>query len=142
MGIEMKNRIIITMLFVATTSLAATNTPYLVKNGDALTVIFHGIQSQNAEIQDIVDQNGFISLPFLGKIPAADRSTTQLESEIQQQYVTNGIYKSVTINVVVLNPGALTNRIVEIPRPSTSPQQGDFWLPGEYQKKLQNKQER
>jgi protein involved in polysaccharide export with SLBB domain len=80
--------------------------------GDGIKLILYHI-SDSISGEYYIQEDGFISLPFLGKIKAADRNIDSLKSEINSGY--NNLYKNpeltilpiIRINVFgeVRNPG-------------------------------------
>jgi polysaccharide export outer membrane protein len=74
---------------------------YRMRTGDPVIVFLRGIPPQDAEIQDVIDDAGYINLPYLENILASGKTTFQLEAEIQRQYIEQQIYRSITVNVVM-----------------------------------------
>lgn len=74
---------------------------YLLQKGDPLVIHLRGIYPQDQEVEDIIDDNGNVTLPFLGDILAAGRPTSELETSIREQYISGGYYRSITVSVVM-----------------------------------------
>lgn len=74
---------------------------YRLQSGDPVVIHLRGIYPRDEEVEDIVDDLGNITLPHLGDLPAAGRSTSQLEAEIRRLYIEGKFYNSITINVVM-----------------------------------------
>ena len=74
---------------------------YRLRPGDPVVIFLRGIFPKDDQVEDIIDEEGFINLPYLDGIKAADKTTTQLESEIQRAYISRQIYKNVSVNVVM-----------------------------------------
>lgn len=84
--------------------LLATPTPvyaYKLQPGDPVIIHLRGIYPKDDEVEDIVDDEGNLTLPHLGDILAAGKSTSQLEAEIRSRYINEKIYTTITVNVVM-----------------------------------------
>ena len=68
--------------------------------GDSLTVSIIGVPDTTTNNVQIDDQ-GFISLPYIGAVKASDATAASLTQRIRQAYVTQKIYTSVDIAVSV-----------------------------------------
>ena len=73
---------------------------YRLKRNDAVGVYLRGIPRED-QIEVVVGENGYISLPFLEPIYAVDRTASELERAIRDAYVEGKIYKSLTVNVII-----------------------------------------
>ena len=73
---------------------------YRLKVGDNVQVFLRGIPTADA-IQDIVDEEGMVSLPFNNDVSAVGLTTSELEKAIRQTYLDQDIYRNITVNVVV-----------------------------------------
>lgn len=85
----------------ATVSLSAV---YRLKAGDPIVVYLRGIPGVSGgeqQIEDIIDENGAINLPYVGAIQAGGRTSTEVEQIVQKAYIDQQIYKYITVNVVV-----------------------------------------
>ena len=80
---------------------SSTTTAYKLRGGDPVVIFLRGIFPKDDELQDIIDEAGYLNLPYIGAILAAGKTTSQLESEIQKTYLDKQIYKSVSVNVVL-----------------------------------------
>ena len=67
---------------------------------DPISIQIKGLPSAPEFIQDEIDEDGKITLPYIGEVTAAGRTTSQLEHDIYKAYVDGGIYKP-TISVTV-----------------------------------------
>ena len=68
--------------------------------GDSLTVALQGVPDpSNNSVQ--IDEQGLISLPFIGVLSAAGVSTAELSQRIRETYVTKKIYTVVDVSVSV-----------------------------------------
>ena len=75
-------------------------TAYLLKTGDPLIVYLLGIPDEQ-QIEDIIDENGYINLPFIGRMQAAEKTASDLEEDIEKAYSDNQIYKHLSVNVII-----------------------------------------
>jgi len=77
----------------------ATSTAQL-RPGDSLTIALQGVpDSSNNAVQ--VDDQGLISLPFIGTVTAAGLSTAELSQRIRETYIAKKIYTTVDVSVSV-----------------------------------------
>lgn len=81
---------------------AAARTPavYELKPGDPLFINLRGIP-QEQQIEEVIDEDGSITLPLINEIIAAGKSTAQLERNIKQAYIDGQYYKNVSVNVIL-----------------------------------------
>ncbi len=87
--------------------LASTETGitfYRFKSGDPVVVHLRGIYPKDEAVEDIIDEDGNVTIPLIGDIPAAGKSTSQLEADITRMYIEGGYYRSITVNVVMPSP--------------------------------------
>lgn len=84
----------------AVASAAVDEGAYALKVGDGIQVYLRGIPMSDA-IEDIIDENGKISLPLINEIQAAGMSASDLERNIRKTYLEQDIYRNITVNVVV-----------------------------------------
>lgn len=73
---------------------------YRIKTGDGVVIHLRGIP-QEQMIEDVVDDAGMVTLPFLNEVEASGLTASELERAIRRAYVERGIYKDVTVNVVL-----------------------------------------
>ncbi len=104
---------------------AASASAAQLRPGDTLTVVLSGIPDpSNNPVQ--IDEQGSISLPFLGVIPAAGLNTGELSQAIRDAYVGRKFYTSISVSVTV------TERYVyiggEVQRPGRIPWSADLTL--------------
>jgi polysaccharide export outer membrane protein len=88
----------------AATATTSLSTAYRLKAGDPVVVYLRGIPGAaggEQQLEDIIDENGSISLPYVGAIDAGGKTSTELEQAIQKTYIDQQIYKYITVNVVV-----------------------------------------
>ncbi|MES2694056.1 MAG: polysaccharide biosynthesis/export family protein [Verrucomicrobiota bacterium] len=68
--------------------------------GDSLTVSIQGVPDASIVAVQI-DEQGVISLPFIGTVSAAGLSTADLSQRLRETYVTKKIYTAVDVSVSV-----------------------------------------
>jgi polysaccharide biosynthesis/export protein VpsN len=88
---------------IATATLSSS-TVYRLKAGDPIVVYLRGIPGVadgEQQMEDIIDENGTINLPYVGAIQAGGKTSTELEQTIQKTYIDQQIYRYITVNVVV-----------------------------------------
>ena len=68
--------------------------------GDSLSIALQGIPDASTNTVQIDDQ-GLISLPYIGTMPAAGASTAELSQRIRETYVAKKIYTTVDVAVSV-----------------------------------------
>jgi len=73
---------------------------YTLKVGDGIQVYLRGIPMADV-IEDIIDENGKISLPLVNEVQAAGLTASDLERSIRKTYLDQDIYRNITVNVVV-----------------------------------------
>ncbi|MGE9296151.1 MAG: polysaccharide biosynthesis/export family protein [Puniceicoccales bacterium] len=68
--------------------------------GDTLQVALQGIPDPS--VNDVqIDDEGSVSLPFIGRIPASGLTASQLATDIRQRYLAQKIYRNVDVSVFV-----------------------------------------
>lgn len=73
---------------------------YLLKVGDVVQIFLRGIPTTDA-IEDVIDEEGMISLPLINEIQAAGMTASELERNIRKTYLDQDIYRNIAVNVVV-----------------------------------------
>ena len=76
------------------------NTAYVLAVGDAVQIILRGIPGGDS-IEDIIDEGGYVTLPFIDEVKAAGCTATQLEKAIRDTYRERRIYKDINVQVLV-----------------------------------------
>ena len=79
---------------------SADGVAYQLKVGDVVQVFLRGIPTADA-IEDVIDEEGMISLPLINEILAAGMTASELERNIRKTYLDQDIYRNITVNVVV-----------------------------------------
>ena len=75
--------------------------PYRLRQNDPIIIFLRGIMPKDDQIEEIVDERGYITLPYIDDVLAAGRTSSELEREIQRLYIEREIYRSITVNVVM-----------------------------------------
>lgn len=88
---------------------------YRLRAGDPIVIFLRGILPKDDQIEDIIDEGGYIKLPYLDNILAAGKTTSQLENEIQRLYIDRQIYRHITVNVVMPSQSYYVQGEVKIP---------------------------
>jgi protein involved in polysaccharide export with SLBB domain len=73
---------------------------YLLKVGDVIQIFLRGIPSGDA-IEDVIDENGNVSLPLINEVRAAGMTAAELERNIRKIYLDLDIYRNIAVTVVV-----------------------------------------
>ncbi len=75
-------------------------TDYRLGSGDALRVIVFGEEQLSGEFR--VDGSGKVAMPLIGEVPAKDRTTRELETDISKR-LSQGYVRDAKVSVEVLN---------------------------------------
>jgi polysaccharide export outer membrane protein len=70
------------------------------RRGDSLTIALQGVPDPSTNAVTI-DDNGLITLPFIGSVEAAGLSTAELSQAIRQTYIARKIYTTLDVSVNV-----------------------------------------
>lgn len=81
-------------------TLPATSAASRLRPGDTLTVSLQGVPDASSNTVQ-VDDNGLITLPYIGSVQAADASTADLSQRIRQTYIDKKIYTSVDVSASI-----------------------------------------
>lgn len=79
----------------------AHRAPYRLRPGDPIIIYLRGIMPKDDQIEEVVDDTGMITLPYIDNVLAVNKTSSELEREIQRLYIERKIYRSVTVNVVM-----------------------------------------
>ena len=80
------------------------STAYHLKAGDPIVIVLRGIPGVSGgeqQIEDVIDENGSINLPYVSAVQAGGKTSTELEQTIQKTYIDQQIYRYITVNVAV-----------------------------------------
>lgn len=72
---------------------------YRLQCGDSIVVSLRAISTPD-NIEDVVDADGFINMPFLGNMHVAGRTTSEIEKLVHGRYVPD-YYRQATVTVLV-----------------------------------------
>lgn len=84
----------------ANPAIPAASSSAQLRPGDSLTIALQGVPDPSANTVQI-DEQGLISLPFIGAITAAGTSAAELSQRIRDTYLARKIYTSVDVAVSV-----------------------------------------
>lgn len=79
---------------------AEDSNAYTLKQGDMVQVFLRGIPSAEA-IEGLIDEHGMITLPFINEVVAEGQTASELARTIRRIYQEQGIYRNISVNVVV-----------------------------------------
>jgi polysaccharide export outer membrane protein len=82
-------------------SLETGVTFYRLRAGDPIIIHLRGIYPKDEQVEDIVDEDGNVTIPLIGDIQAVGKSTAQLEGDIRRMYIDGGYYRDITVNAVM-----------------------------------------
>ncbi len=74
--------------------------PAQLRPGDSLNIALQGVPDASTNAVQI-DEQGLISLPFIGTLSAANLGTAELSQRIRETYVAKKIYTTVNVSVSV-----------------------------------------
>lgn len=78
----------------------ATSASAMLRPGDSLTVSLQGVPDPSVN-QVQIDDQGLISLPFIGTLTASGATPGELGQRIRETYITRKIYNTVDVSVSV-----------------------------------------
>ena len=73
---------------------------YVLRIGDAVQIFLRGIPQPEA-VEDIIDEGGMVSLPFINEVRAVGLTASELEQLIRNTYLDQKIYRNITVQVIV-----------------------------------------
>lgn len=77
-------------------------TAYRLRANDPIIIFLRDLpNNRDQQIEDIIDDQGSVNLPYLGRMTAAGKTTTEFEQEVEEKYVKDQIYRRITVNVVM-----------------------------------------
>lgn len=97
------------------TSVLDSPVGYRLRPGDPVVINLRGILPRDEEIECLVDEGGFVKVPYLDRIKAAGLSSSQLEDEIERRYIDGKIYRSITVGVIMPSQSYFIQGEVKIP---------------------------
>lgn len=75
-------------------------TAYTLRPNDPVMITLRSIPKPE-EIEEIVDEEGYVNLPYIGRVEAAGLTSSELEQSIQRSYIDGDFYRQVTVTVVI-----------------------------------------
>lgn len=85
----------------ATGSTVRVKVPYRLRANDPVIIFLRDLPgAREQQLEDIVDDAGTVNLPFIGRVVAAGKTSSELEQEIEKKYIDEKIYLRLTVNVV------------------------------------------
>jgi polysaccharide export outer membrane protein len=79
----------------------AHRAPYRLRPGDPVIIYLRGIMPKDEQIEEIVDDRGMVTLPYIDDVSAVGRTSSELEQEVQRIYIERKIYHAISVNVVM-----------------------------------------
>jgi polysaccharide export outer membrane protein len=73
---------------------------YRLKALDPIVINLRSIP-EPVQMEEIIDEDGYVNLPYIGRIKAAGLTGFELEQAVQDTYTEQGYYRHVTVNVLV-----------------------------------------
>ncbi|MDA3797569.1 MAG: polysaccharide export protein [Kiritimatiellae bacterium] len=84
------------MKFMRTQSMAPVNK---LRSGDSIEVFLRGIPEE-VHVQDVIDHDGYLNLPYIGRIKLAGKTSSEVELEIEDAYISGEIYNNISVIIV------------------------------------------
>lgn len=81
-------------------AIPAASSSAQLRPGDSLTISLQGVPDPSTHAVQI-DEQGLITLPYIGPVPAAGRATSDLAQHIRETYIARKFYTSVDVSVSV-----------------------------------------
>ena len=103
----------------------ARSSSFTLREGDHVVVYLRGIPEEQM-IEDVVDEEGCITVPYLGRVKVQGMTTAQVEKMIRQEYITNQIYNDLAVNVVLPTKSFFVRG--EVRKPGRFPLMGEMTL--------------
>lgn len=79
---------------------SSTVTTRLLANKDSVVINMTSALRPQPRVEDVVDEEGNITLPILGEFAVAGLTTADAERAIRKAYLDKQVYKDLTVNVV------------------------------------------
>lgn len=89
---------------------------YRLRQGDPVMISLRGIMPRDEDIQTIVDEDGYVKLTYIDRVMALGKSASELERDIQRTYIERGIYRSISVNVIVPSQAFFVQGEVRVPQ--------------------------
>ena len=104
---------------------------YKFTKGDSICISLTGIPKERM-INEQLDEDGYIRLPFIGKIEGHLKTLRELELIIRSTYIQSNVYKSVDVTVAIPKTRTLRKSLIPGRIPGLDHKQnnqGDFPIP-------------
>jgi protein involved in polysaccharide export with SLBB domain len=98
---------LLALLLILTTSASAQDATF--RAGDSLEIRIGSVPAEetaHVSGQYMVDSQGYVNLPHIGKVRASGSTPDQLQSAIESAYKSGEIYTNPTISITMLGGGA------------------------------------
>lgn len=105
----------------------------VLRSGDSLDLRIGGVPPE--EVQQVsgtytIDGDGYVNLPHIGKVRAAQATQSELQRSIEGAYVTRQIYTNPSITLSIPNMARFVNTGGEVKAPQRVPFTADLTLLG------------
>lgn len=100
---------------------------YRLQFDDALRIDLLGIREFQEPIEERIDEEGEVSLPYLHDVKAEGKTSAELERDIRKAYISEGIYKDLNVKVIIPNQSSYYIR-GEVKQPGRYPWQSGTTL--------------
>ena len=129
----MNTRILTLFLFALGLCLPLQAQDAVIRAGDTVELRIGGVPTE--EIQQVsgpytVDGEGFLNLPHIGKVRAADSTQAQVQSSIESTYRSQQIYTNPSITLLIPDTARFVNTTGEVKAPQRVPFTADLTLLG------------
>lgn len=120
-------------LLLAHTPIALHAQDAVLRSGDTVELRIGGVPTE--EIQQVsgpytVDGEGFLNLPHIGKVRAAQATQAQVQAAIESSYRSQQIYTNPSITLLVPDTARFVNTTGEVKAPQRVPFTADLTLLG------------
>lgn len=126
-------KLFLTSLVLVLSASILTAQDAVLRAGDALEVRIGGVPPE--EVQQVsgtytIDGDGFVNLPHIGKIRAAQATQSELQQAIESGYTSRQIYTNPSITLSIPNTARFVNTGGEVKAPQRVPFTADLTLLG------------
>jgi polysaccharide biosynthesis/export protein len=113
-------------LFVQDSAAAKANTEYVVGVKDVLEIVVHGHEPLSLQ-RAVVDPDGSIEHPELGRVPVAGKTAREIEEDLKKRFLSRQILTKVSLVVTVKEFRSQTVTLIGegITKPGSYPVRGD-----------------
>jgi polysaccharide export outer membrane protein len=105
----------------------------VLRAGDSLEIRIGGVPAE--EVQQVsgtytIDGDGYVNLPHIGKVRAAEATQSELQRSIESAYISRQIYTNPSITLTIPNMARFVNTGGEVKAPQRVPFTADLTLLG------------